>query len=732
LKYSIAYIDAVFVLASATALLILIANIRSKIIRNIPKQLLGWLLFFTLAYSLCLFLEWSGITSALEKIEDIIGALVPMWWLFIFYAFVERLTSEDLRRNEKKFRAIFDQTFQFIGLLDIKGTLLAANKTALDVLDLKEEEVLGKPFWETPWWNYSPELQKKLKDAVERAAKGEFIRFEAIHFNKEGDKFYADFSLKPILDDAANVIMLIPEGRDITERRQAQEALQESQERYREIYNSTSDTIFIHDAATGAVIDVNQAMLDMYGYTKEEALHLTINDFSSGEPPYAQAEADQKINAAGLLGPQIFEWKAKKKDGELFWVEVALKFTKFKGEKFILAAVRDISDRKRVEEEIIKIKKLESIGVLAGGIAHDFNNILASILGNISLANLLLKPDEVKVHELLKEAERASMRAKGLTQQLLTFSKGGEPIKDLASITEVIMDSVKFILRGSNVKCEYSIPNDLWYSEIDKGQISQVIQNIILNASQAMPEGGVISINCENYVYNGAMILPIAAGNYIKISLTDKGAGIPGDLLNKIYDPYFTTKHDGDGLGLAITHSIIMKHKGHIAVDSKLKQGTTVTIYLPASKQKKLDEQKFEGSLTDSTIKKILFMDDDKMVRTMAKEMLSHYGFEVFLAQDGQKAITLYKESLKSNDPIDLVIMDLTIPGGMGGEETIKKIKAVNPQAKAIVSSGYSNNTIMANYGEYGFSAAVSKPYKQEELIEVINHISKSILKTSH
>jgi len=722
LNHPVAYIDAVFVLASAAALLILIGNRRSKILGRASKQLLGWLLIFTLIYSLCLFLEWSGISSAFEKIEDIIGALVPMWWLFIFYGFMQELTNRDLRRSEKKFRAIFDQTFQFIGLLDIKGTLLAANKTSLDVLDIKEEDLLGNPFWETPWWNHSPELQKKLKNAIDRAAKGEFVRFEASHFNKEGNSFYVDFSLKPVHDDTGNVIMLIPEGRDITERIYAQEALQESQERYQGIYNATSDTIFIHDAATGAIIDVNQAMLDMYGYTKEEALKLTVDNFSAGEPPYTQNEADEKINAALLFGLQTFEWKAKRKNGELFWVEVALKFTEFHGKRFIIAAVRDISDRKQVEEELIKIKKLESIGVLAGGIAHDFNNILAAILGNISLANLLLKPDEVKVHSLLQEAEKASLRAKGLTQQLLTFSKGGEPVKSLASISDVIMDSTEFILRGSDVKCEYSFPDDLWHAEIDRGQISQVIQNIILNSTQAMPEGGIITIHCENYVYNGTLTLPIAAGDYIKVSLVDRGVGIPRDLLDKIYDPYFTTKHEGNGLGLAVTHSIIIQHKGHIAADSKQGQGTTVTIYLPAFKQKKLKEQK-EEPLPVGGKAKILFMDDDKMVRTMANEMLSHYGYEVFLAQDGQEAITLYRESLKDDAHIDLVIMDLTVPGGMGGKETIKEIIAANPQVKAIVSSGYSNNPIMANYGEYGFSAAVSKPYRQEELIKVINRI---------
>ncbi|MCJ7600412.1 MAG: ATP-binding protein, partial [Desulfobulbaceae bacterium] len=258
----------------------------------------------------------------------------------------------------------------------------------------------------------------------------------------------------------------------------------------------------------------------------------------------------------------------------------------------VILVFRDITDQLRMEEELLKVKKLESVGVLAGGIAHDFNNILAAILGNINLASLFIKPEDEKVHDLLKEAEKASLRARDLTQRLLTFAKGGDPVKKTASIAEIIKDTAGFVLRGSNVRCEYHISQDLWPVEVDASQMSQVIQNIILNAKQAMPAGGVIDVSCENFVKDKNQILPLHAGEYVKISITDKGIGIADTLLEKIFDPYFTTKQTGSGLGLAIAHSIVMKHDGYILVKSRQGAGTTFTIYLRASKGKNSDEQK--------------------------------------------------------------------------------------------------------------------------------------------
>ena len=448
-----------------------------------------------------------------------------------------------------------------------------------------------------------------------------------------------------------------------------------------------------------------------------------MEDFSSGVPPYTLEESNKKIANAARLGPQVFEWHARKKNGELFWVEVALKFAEFSGKRHVIAVVRDISDRKQVAEELIKIRKLESIGVLAGGIAHDFNNILVSILGNISLAALYITPENEKAKNLLHEAEKASLRAKDLTQQLLTFSKGGEPVKQIASITAVIMDSAGFVLRGSSSKCEYSFSEDLWPVEIDTGQMSQVIQNIIINAGHAMPEGGIIDIRCENFVKDEKQSLPLTAGDYVKISISDKGIGIPANMFDKIFDPYFTTKQDGSGLGLAITHSIIVQHGGHIAVESEQGAGSTFTIYLSASKQQGQTEPEDTLPLQIKDGKKVLVMEDEESVREIAKEILAHLGCDVVLAKDGEEAVETYRQLMATGKAVDFVILDLTIPGGMGGKEAIQRLLEIDPQVKAIVASGYSNDPVMANYSDYGFKGVISKPFLISELSEVIHKV---------
>ena len=392
----------------------------------------------------------------------------------------------------------------------------------------------------------------------------------------------------------------------------------------------------------------------------------------------------------------------------------------------VVLVFRDVTDRQRMEAELLKVKKLESVGVLAGGIAHDFNNILAAILGNINLA-LLDGSMKEGTRRLLSESEKASIRAKDLTRQLLTFAKGGEPVKETASIAEIIRDSANFILHGSKTACSYSLPDNLWLVDIDKGQMSQVIQNIIINARHAMPDGGTIRVEGDNIE---AAALPAASSlprtsDYIRISISDSGRGIPANLIDRIFDPYFSTKEEGSGLGLAITHSIISKHDGSISVQSQPGAGTTFTIYLPASARQVRAEEKKEAKNMSARKAKIMIMDDEKMVRDITMAMLIVLGHEVILAADGKEAIELYKRHADSGEPIDLIIMDLTIPGGMGGKEAVREIHAINPEARIIVSSGYSNDPVMAHYLEHGFSAALIKPFQMEDIMEVLHQLLK-------
>jgi PAS domain S-box-containing protein len=391
------------------------------------------------------------------------------------------------------------------------------------------------------------------------------------------------------------------------------------------------------------------------------------------------------------------------------------------GQPIAVATInRDISVRKKMEEDMARSEKLDSIGVLAGGIAHDFNNLLTAIFGNITLAKMYANR-EGEVYKRLEESEKAALRAKDLTQQLLTYSKGGAPVKKSISIRELVTESAGFALRGSNVKCEFSFPNDLWPVEADEGQLSQAVNNLIINAAHAMPEGGAIQVYGAN-VSGDRNGLPPVKGNHVLISILDQGIGIPKEHISKIFDPYFTTKQKGSGLGLSTTYSIIKNHGGHLAVESELGIGTTFHIYLPAAAgagtSPKAEEERFVPRRG-----RILVMDDEEAVRDVTRGMLESFGYSVTLARDGAEAIALYEQAMASGEPLDSVLMDLTIPGGMGGQEAIKKLLEIDPGVKAIVCSGYSNDLVMSSYRAYGFRGVIRKPYSLKQLSDTISDV---------
>ncbi|MEW5800691.1 MAG: ATP-binding protein [bacterium] len=384
---------------------------------------------------------------------------------------------------------------------------------------------------------------------------------------------------------------------------------------------------------------------------------------------------------------------------------------------------QETTERRRVEEELQKAQKLESLSVLAGGIAHDFNNLLAGIIGNLSLVEKYAKSG-TSIFHALGNAQKACYRTKGLTHQLLTFSRGGTPIKKIASIAELMQEAVNFSLRGSNIRCDFALADALWPVEIDEGQISQVINNLIINACQAMPRGGTIRLGAENITLGTQDILPLKEGKYVKVSIKDQGMGIPKEYLSRIFDPYFTTKKTGSGLGLAISYSIVKKHEGYITAESESGDGTTFYLYLPACEKEIFGVEDIveEKSLTGGS-GKILFMDDQESLRDMVGEMLVYLGYEVVLAREGDEAVELYRKERESGRNFDVVILDLTVPGGTGGREAVQKMLEIDPEVKAIVSSGYSYDPIMSEYKTYGFSGMVVKPYEVEELSRVLNEV---------
>ena len=385
---------------------------------------------------------------------------------------------------------------------------------------------------------------------------------------------------------------------------------------------------------------------------------------------------------------------------------------------------RDVTERRKIEEELVKADRLESVGVLAGGIAHDFNNILTAILGNVSLAKLYAGENE-KLATRLDNAEKASLRAQDLTQQLLTFSKGGTPVKQTASLKELIQESVDFSLRGSNVKCELDLEEDLWPGHIDAGQISQVIHNLIINADQAMPNGGILRVTAVNTDLKDdqrARFLSLHQGRYVHITISDEGVGIEEERLQKIFDPYFTTKPQGSGLGLFTSYSIIKKHDGHIEVQSTVGEGTRFSIYLPASTEVAAQSKPAPDSTAEGT-GKILVMEDEESLIEVIGSMLEHYGYDVVFAYDGDATLSAYQQASDIGAPFDAIILDLTIPGGMGGKETVTKLLAIDPQAKAIVASGYANDPIMSEFRQYGFQGCIAKPYRADALHQVLRQV---------
>ncbi len=509
--------------------------------------------------------------------------------------------------------------------------------------------------------------------------------------------------------------------KEITERKRAEEQMR----KLSHAVEYSSAVIMITDTK-GNIEYANPKFAQLTGYSIEEAIGKTPRILKSGK---TSPEVYKELWKAITSGK---EWRGefcnKNRNGDLFWEFASI--SPVKDDKGVIshfiAVKEDITERRKMEEELAKVQKLKSVGILAGGIAHDFNNYLQAILTNITLAKMRTNPED-QVYKRLEKSEKATLRARDLSQQLLTFSKGGGPIKKTISITKLVKNSIDFALSGSNIVCKYDIPENICSVEADKGQINQAVNNLLLNSNQAMPEGGTINIKAENINIGAEDSLPLQNGKYVKLTIEDHGNGIAQEHLQKIFDPYFTTKENGSGLGLATTYSIIKKHDGHIAVESKIGVGSIFYVYLPASEKKiqkmfvlSKTEDKEKKKIPITVKKKILLMDDDDAIILPVAEHLKDLEFEVETAKDGAKTIELYKCAMESGSSFDAIIMDLTIPGGMGGRETIKELLKIDPDVKAIVSSGYSNDPIMANFRKHGFCGVIAKPYQIYELDEVL------------
>ena len=626
-----------------------------------------------------------------------------------------KIAEKEFQEIETKYHSYIHQSPDALFISDNLGNYLEINPASCSLLGYSEEELLTMSVRDIAKSDGIIHFTKLIESEVSNG--------ECILIKKDGSEIIADIHAVHLGNDRYMAFV-----RDVTKNKQTEEALRNSEEQYRLIFENSPLGIGCFDQK-GIITHCNSRFAEIMGAPKERVIGfnglLEIADTSLRAALQKSLKGD-----IGTFEGEYLSITGKKNSflRAVFQGIISENGTFLGG----IGIFEDISERilaeealRKTEQHQLKMDKLESVGLLAGGIAHDFNNILTAIIGNVSLMKMNIRnknlDDKEKLINLLTEIERASNQSKDLTHQLLIFAKGGNPILKTVFIGKLLRESANFALTGSNVLCDYNIPNDLWPVEIDEGQMNQVVHNIVVNAAHAMHEGGILRIVARNIAVDGKEILPLEKGKYVNISFEDGGYGISEENIDKIFDPYFTTKQMGSGLGLTTTHSIIKKHKGTILVDSQVGVGTTFNIYLPAS-QKVIEEKPTKTRVTLTGKGKVLVMDDEQMLRSVVSEMLQVLGYEAVCVKDGFEAIEVYIESMRTA-PFDAVIMDLTVPGRMGGKETIKRLLDIDPNVKAIVSSGYSNNPVMANHKEYGFKDVIAKPYSIEKLGEVLNNV---------
>jgi two-component system cell cycle sensor histidine kinase/response regulator CckA len=608
---------------------------------------------------------------------------------------IDLLTA--VRESEERFRVLARASFEAM-VFSQEGIIKDCNEQLSKILGFSKEELIGKPVRDL----LPPEEIERVMNNITNGR-------DAII---DHDVVCKDGSRRSVEAHGTTTRYLGKEYRitaihDITERRRMEGELREQEIKYRSLFESAKDGIFALDE-TGFT-DCNQTGAEMYGLTKEELIGRSPVEFAPERQSDGRLSSDvagERIQAA--LGG------------------ITLSQLELGGKTCVQAIVRDISERKRFEQEHHKAQKLEAIGTLAGGIAHDFNNLLQGVFGYISLAKLK-KDDPEKSMAALEEAEKALHLSVKLTNQLLTFSKGGKPVKKSIDLLPLVVNAAKFALSGSRTDYRIAAHDGLWQIDADEGQISQVIQNIVLNADQAMPQGGRVEITARN-VHLPAPDAPpdLQNGRYVSIAIRDTGIGIPRKYLANIFDPYFTTKEKGSGLGLATAYSIIRNHNGKIDVKSEIGHGTTFVIYLPAAATVKREEQARQAAASPGRTGRILVMDDDPVILDVAGELIRALGHSAEFSKEGTEAVAKYREAQRSGCPFDIVILDLTIRGGMGGVETLRLLSEIDPGVKTVVSSGYSDDEAIAGYREQGFKAVLKKPYHFDELRDVLNRLLNS------
>jgi PAS domain S-box-containing protein len=704
------------------------------------------------------------INSAIPEFRE--GEKKPYRVYTTFTDITERKRAEEeLEKERQDISLILDTSPALIWYKDKKGKIVRANKAFAEALNMPAEDIEGKTVFDL----YSADIARSMTDDDREVLNSGRPKLNIVEqYEAAAGLRWVQTDKVPVLDKNGETQAIIGFAVDITERKQAEQRINYLNLTLRSIRNVNQlitrekDRDKLLKGVCDILVD-SRSFFTAWIVLLDESQKLTkyavsgigdnfpviIEEFKKGNSPPCIQKAlkknqvviteDPKTMCAGC--PMIKDYvdlggmtarleyasniygvlcASLPKEILIDENEVSLFREVASDIAFALYNMELQIEYERLEQERLRTAKLESIGTLAGGIAHDFNNLLTGIMGNIGLVKTNISPSDAS-YEMLDEAEKAALRARDLTQQLLTFARGGKPVKKSVNIAEIIRESAAFALRGSKAREELSLPDDLWTIDADEGQISQVINNLVINADEAMPARGTLKIQAKNSTLKKTDIPLLPSGDYVRIDIADTGIGISPEHLQRIFEPYFTTKQRGSGLGLTTAYSIVRNHGGTILADSIQNKGSTFHIYLPATKKTMKGSKKMKSVSSGQAGGKVLVMDDEEIIRKMLNNMLSLAGYTVELSADGAEALEKYQQAKKAGDPFNAVIMDLTIPGGMGGKETVQKLLEIDPQAKVIVSSGYATDPIMSEYKKYGFKAVIAKPYSVKQLQETLS-----------
>ena len=670
-------------------------------------------------------------TSALALLALVAVSLLVVSNSYSF-VLVRRQLSE-LEGAETHIRSVIDNILDGMITVDDSGVIRSMNPSAEKMFGCRDNEMIGHNLTRLVPKRYESEHDSKpvvcnWTELMGRTG-GSTL---ALGRTRKHVAFPVEMSLSEMIIDQQRVYVAMV--RDVTERKRFEQQIAAEKESLGVTLRAIGDGVITTDV-NGKVIMLNSEAEKLTGWSSKEGIGQPLKSvFDVTIDLAAQAKAQKsgyRSEAQSILLNLPENVTLTSRDGNERVIEqVASPIRDNKNEVAgVVLVFRDITARQRAETERRKAETLEQLGLLAGGIAHDFNNLLTAIIGNISLASVLLPPND-EMAERLDDAKNASLRARDLAQQLLTFARGGTPIKKTASIGKLIQDTVSFSLRGSHNRSEFEFGVDLSSAEIDAGQISQVIANLVVNADQAMPNGGTLHVSCENFSYSATTtpaVPDLAAGDYVRIRIRDEGVGIPEKYMKRIFDPYFTTKPKGNGLGLATAYSIVKNHNGLMTVESEVHVGTTFTIYLPAALDQEMPVEAprtFTPAMPGTG--RVLVVDDEDAIRDLVEFTLTRLGYKVWQAATALAGVNIYREKFEAGERFDAVILDLTLPGGIGGKEALKKLIEIDPTVNAIVSSGYATDATMSRYQDFGFRGVIAKPYEAAELGKIVHDVIES------